>query len=422
MKNIKYSLKQQLVVIIFIILLIVTCFLGYLLPKVFLPIYEKNIYDSLRQPLSLISRNVTTSSGSMHTGFIMVEPSNISVSINLQEIIKYDNIEDILIKVRNESGKFKYKGRTYYYNSININDSLRIALTDDTYLISMKRDISNRVVPIILVVIFFISMILILWVRTIINKINNIKKQINGISSKKVSKMEDPILDDELNELRLAINNATFLLQKQDNYRNELYQSISHDFKTPITVIKSYTEAALDEAVEINKALSVIDEQTNKLEDKVKTLLHLNKLEYLKESNDQKYDAISIKPLILSSIEKFKYRNKDLEFNLKYNDGVTFYGNDDLWESIIDNILSNFIRYAKKEIKIDVTKDKIVLFNDGPKIDENVLNNIFTAYKKGVNGEFGLGLSIVKKSIELLSYKIEVKNVKNGVKFIILKK
>ena len=75
--------------------------------------------------------------------------------------------------------------------------------------------------------------------------------------------------------------------------------------------------------------------------------------------------------------------------------------------------------YAKEKIKIVVKNNKIILYNDGENIDENILNNIFTPYEKGVNGVFGLGLSIVKKTLRLLNYDINIENVKNGVKFII---
>ena len=90
-----------------------------------------------------------------------------------------------------------------------------------------------------------------------------------------------------------------------------------------------------------------------------------------------------------------------------------------MWEAIIDNILNNFIRYANKEIKITIKNNKIILFNDGSNIDKDVLNNIFSPFEKGVNGVFGLGLSIVKKTLTFLNYDINIQNTKNGVKFII---
>ena len=52
-------------------------------------------------------------------------------------------------------------------------------------------------------------------------------------------------------------------------------------------------------------------------------------------------------------------------------------------------------------------------------IDENILNDLFTTYKKGMKGQFGLGLSIVKKTVAFFGYEVSVKNEKKGVTFLI---
>ena len=90
-----------------------------------------------------------------------------------------------------------------------------------------------------------------------------------------------------------------------------------------------------------------------------------------------------------------------------------------MWETIIDNLLNNFMRYASNQIKITIKNGKINFYNDGPNINEDVLDDIFTPYTKGIKGQFGLGLSIVKKTITLLGYEIIVKNDKKGVNFMI---
>ena len=132
------------------------------------------------------------------------------------------------------------------------------------------------------------------------------------------------------------------------------------------------------------------------------------------------FDNYDVSIIIEASVSKFKVSRPDVEFVLDIDKkSVVFRGTADMWEAIIDNILNNFIRYAKKKIKIVVKNNKIILYNDGENIDENVLENIFTPYEKGVNGVFGLGLSIVKKTLRLLNYDINIENVKNGVKFII---
>jgi two-component system sensor histidine kinase CssS len=199
-----------------------------------------------------------------------------------------------------------------------------------------------------------------------------------------------------------------------------MYQNISHDFKTPLTVIKSYVEAVEDGVEDKEKALSVIKEQTDKLEKKVYSLLYLNKLEYLKEKKQDTYEIIDISKVINSSIDKFKHQRKDVKITSSI-DKSKFTGTYDLWETIIDNILNNFIRYADKEIKITVKNNKIILYNDGPHIDESLKEDLFNPFKKGIKGQFGLGLSIVKKTLILLNCDISIENNKKGISFVIKK-
>ena len=208
-------------------------------------------------------------------------------------------------------------------------------------------------------------------------------------------------------------------LKNNENYKNQAYQNISHDFKTPITVIKSYIEATEDGIETKEKSLEIIKEQINKLENKVHSLLYLNKLNYIKDKNENRRSITNISSIIKSSTDKFKLIRPDINFIVDVDNSSIFRGTSDMWETIIDNLLNNFMRYAKTEIKITIKNKKIILFNDGDKIDESILNNIFTPYEKGLNGMFGLGLSIVKKSLQLLDYDITVSNVKNGVNFII---
>ena len=208
-------------------------------------------------------------------------------------------------------------------------------------------------------------------------------------------------------------------LKNNENYKNQTYQNISHDFKTPITVIKSYIEATEDGIETNEKSLEVIKEQIDKLENKVHSLLYLNKLNYIKDKVENNQSVTDISNIIKSSVNKFKLIRPDIKFIVDIDSPSLFRGTPDMWETIIDNLLNNFIRYAKKEIKITIKNKKITLFNDGDKKDEHILSSIFTPYEKGLNGMFGLGLSIVKKSLQLLDYDITVSNLKNGVNFII---
>lgn len=69
-------------------------------------------------------------------------------------------------------------------------------------------------------------------------------------------------------------------IEQNERTKQEMFQNLSHDFKTPITVIKSYAEAIEDGIADV-KDTTIIIEQTKKLEQKVNRLLEYNKLEYI---------------------------------------------------------------------------------------------------------------------------------------------
>ena len=126
-----------------------------------------------------------------------------------------------------------------------------------------------------------------------------------------------------------------------------------------------------------------------------------------------------MKKIINQEVEKFKFHRKDIKFEIITDSKSKYYGSVENWETILDNLLSNFMRYANTTIKITAKQNKIILYNDGNQIDNDFLEGIFTPFRKGIKGEFGLGLSIVKKTLNLMDYDISIKNEKKGVSFII---
>ena len=413
---IKTTLYRQLVSIAIIICGIIFISLGLLLPKLLLPIYEKNIYQYLKQPLELIENNIEQTELE-DVAYIYVLDDEIIVSENLKNIIDID-AKQILDRIDNEYGKFTYLGKTYYYYNIKTQYISKTALTNNNYLMEIRSDVMKTLLPIIIGTLLIAVGIIMLWANQLVKKIYHLKEKVDNLDNDEYVDKKQYTFDDELTSLSNAIDDMKATLKKQDEYKNQMYQNISHDFKTPLTVIKSHIEAIEDGIMDPQTGGAIIKEQLNKLEIKVHSLLYLNKLVYLKdlEKTDKK---INVKPIIESSIEKFKIQRPDVEFVVTASGRMIFNGTHDMWEAIIDNLLNNFIRYATKEIKITFKNNRITFYNDGPHIDTDILNNIFTPYKKGIKGQFGLGLSIVKKTLNLLGYEISVVNEKKGVSFII---
>lgn len=413
---IKTTLYRQLISIVIIICGIIFISLGLLLPKLLLPIYEKNIYQYLKQPLELIENDIDKVKFD-DVAYLYVVDDNIIASDNIKEIIELET-KQILNKVSDEYGKFTYLGKTYYYYSIKNQYINKIAITNNDYILEIRADIMRTLFPIIIGTLLIAVGIVIFWANQLVKKIYHLKEKVDNLDNEKYVDKVEYVVNDELNALSNAIDDMKATLRKQEEYKNQMYQNISHDFKTPITVIKSHIEAIEDGIMDPKTGGAIIKEQTDKLEQKVHSLLYLNKLTYLKdlEKSDEK---INIRSIVESSVEKFRIQRPEVDFIVNASGKMIFNGTHDMWEAIIDNLLNNFVRYALKEIKITIKNNKIIFYNDGPHIDINILNNIFTPYKKGIKGQFGLGLSIVKKTLNLLGYEINVVNEKKGVSFII---
>ena len=409
----KNRLSKQLLSLIVIVFTIVFICLGIILPQMLIPVAEENIYNRLKEPLEVIRTDVDSKDYLNNTkvGYIYIIPNEVVISENIHSIIKYKNIKNI--------GKFKYDNQNYYYYKITSGDITKIALTNDSYINETKEDILKAILPVVLFTFALISLILVVWSSIIVRKIEKLKNKVDNIDNEDYNHNIDFKIDDEIRSLGLAIEDMRISLKNQGEYRNQMYQNISHDFKTPLTVIKSYIEAVNDKVEKPKNAFHIIEEQTNKLEQKVHSLLYLNKLDYLKDTKDIDIKVVDMKEILKEEIEKFKFQRKELKFILETDKKSVYYGTKEHWETILDNLLGNFLRYADTKIKITAKNNRIILYNDGPHIDTNLLEGIFTPFRKGIKGQFGLGLSIVKKTVNILGYDVVVKNEKKGVSFII---
>lgn len=415
--KLKTTLYRQLISIAVIICGIIFISLGLLLPRLLLPIYEKNIYQYLKQPLELIESNIENSNFE-DIAYLYVVDNKIIASENLKEIIDIP-AKQILSNINQEYGKFIYLGKSYYYYSMEHQYIQKIAITNADYILEIRKDIMQTLLPIIIMTFLITIGIILLWTRKLVVKIEHLKEKVDNLDNDNYIDKQEYVIDDELSTLSRAIDDMKETLHKQEEYKNQMYQNISHDFKTPLTVIKSHIEAIEDGVMDAETGSQIINEQINKLEGKVHSLLYLNKLMYLKDLETHSNEKIDIRPILESSIQKFQIQRQDVQFTLSIVGKTMFYGSNDMWEAIIDNLLNNFVRYAVKSIKITIRNNKITFYNDGPNVDENILNDLFTPYKKGIGGQFGLGLSIVKKTLALLGYEISVENERKGVNFII---
>ena len=415
----KPNLTEQLLFICIVIVVIMIISLGIILPRNLLPIYEDNLYNYLGESLNILDSPENSKINS-EVAYIYVNNENIYISNNLNKVLGLDSPKEILNKINKEEGKFLYNKKVYYYSTITTNNTKKIALTGSSYINDMRISIFKIILLVVGITFIIVSMVILIWSNSLVNRIKKLKEKIDNLNNDNYNHKIKYDYEDEISTLEVALEKMRVYLKEEEEYKNQMYQNISHDFKTPITVMKSYIEAFEDGVITDKEAVKVSKEQLSKLEGKVHSLLYLNKLNYFKDKKDIIKERCDVSKVVFDSVDKFSLVRNDVKFTLDIDEKNTiFKGSSEMWEAIIDNILNNFIRYANKEIKITIKNNKITLFNDGPNIDKDVLNNIFSPFEKGVNGVFGLGLSIVKKTLTFLNYDINIQNTKNGVKFII---
>ena len=419
MKFGKNNLSKQLLFVTSIAFLLLFISLGAILPRILIPVAESNLYSYLREPLRMYDQESETSLKDTEIAYIYITDTNVMPSTNMKELIDYNNLDDLLIKMTKSYGKFVYKYKNYYYYTLNENNIKKIAITNDSYINKTKTSILTAIFPLVLITFILIGLTIIFWSTIVVKKIEKLKNKIDNIDNPDYNHKVDFEVDDEIRSLALAIEDMRISLINQEEYRRQMYQNISHDFKTPLTVIKSYIEAVEDGVEDEKTAFQTIKIQTEKLEEKVHSLLYLNKLDYLKNSKDVSLELVDMEKIIKEEVEKFKFHRKEIKFDTFVEKKSKYYGSTENWETILDNLLSNFMRYAKSEIRITAKQNKLILYNDGDTIDEDFLEVIFTPFRKGMKGEFGLGLSIVKKTLNIMGYDISIKNEKKGVSFII---
>lgn len=225
----------------------------------------------------------------------------------------------------------------------------------------------------------------------------------------------------ELNELTDAFNYMNSELLRIESDKKAFISMISHEIKTPLTVISGYLEAIHDGVLddnEIKESLDIIYKETNRLTTLTKEIV-------TKTSNKDleiylEPTIFKLRPLLEAILKLSKVNTKkNIEFTLNCEENVTLYADEDKIRQVISNLISNSIKYSNHSVHIDIScfvkDDQLCLqvADNGFGIKKLDLEKVFQKYYrvKNIADSFegsGLGLSIVKKLIELHKGTIEI--------------
>ncbi|MCB9498540.1 MAG: HAMP domain-containing protein [Bacillales bacterium] len=237
---------------------------------------------------------------------------------------------------------------------------------------------------------------------------------------------------DKLKKANVALQQDLKLKERINDMREEFISNVSHELKTPISIIGGYSEALKLSDLskeDLEEYADIIIDETVKMNKLVRDLLKYTQIE--SGFVPLETDDFQITDIINSVIKPNDLSLKEKEINLSVEvEDIMVNGDYDMLETVFQNIFTNAINHADNEriieVKSERTKDgklRISVYNTGEKISKENQTRIFESFYKvdkartRAYGGTGLGLAIVKSIMETYQNSYGVKNTKDGVLF-----
>jgi len=224
----------------------------------------------------------------------------------------------------------------------------------------------------------------------------------------------------EIVELTDELTRATRELSKAEGYRRELLANVSHDLKTPLTIIKFYAELLRDvsggDPAKREAHCGKIIEESDRLAEMVNELLESSKLA---QTQSIELAPLRLDTLLRETADRFSalQERENFQFDLAVEDNVTVRGKKDLLERAVYNLIANAVNFAGEDKRVwlrlytfEAEGAKLAraeIADAGPGIPPEELPHIWERYyksaqphRRGVTGS-GLGLAIVKAALRL---------------------
>lgn len=220
---------------------------------------------------------------------------------------------------------------------------------------------------------------------------------------------------DEIFEITSSINKFLTQIEKNTKNLHEFNSIVSHEFKTPLMIISSQIELAY-KTKKYEENLEKIEKQVHLLNELLETFLFISKVQNSFVKIELK--SVSISHLLHEIITEIQpiYQEKNISLSLQIKENLTILSDEKLLHLILKNLIDNSFKYTnpKGKIEIILEKNSFCITDNGIWIHKDKLENIFETFYRESDDEkwYGVGLNIVKKSVEILGYTLEVESTK----------
>lgn len=208
----------------------------------------------------------------------------------------------------------------------------------------------------------------------------------------------------EFNSQKDQIQKDTLQLVKN---RDEFFSMTSHELKTPVTSLKAYTQLLLMEGFSFDEPksramLEKMDQQINKLVTLINDLLDTSRLQYGEMTYSK--EPLKLNALIYEVIQEFKLINPGHKIIFQKNIHGNVLGNQERLRQVINNLISNAIKYGPESrqviIRLDKKEDKIIFsikdFGYGVKPNDvpYIFDRFYRVSEDNLNTYPGLGVGL----------------------------
>jgi signal transduction histidine kinase len=260
-----------------------------------------------------------------------------------------------------------------------------------------------------------------------IQPISRIIKSLKSITSLRMrNRLDEGNRKDEIDKLAITINEILDKLEISFRSQEEFVSNASHELRTPLTVM----------IIEIDYLLShkrCQEEYVSHLKGLVSDLMSLNsllnsllELAQVNTDNYIQFSEIRIDETVYDAIHqvKSKYPDRKIIPKIQYPENeneLLVSGNDGLLQILFKNLIENSCKFSNDDVIVEfVIMDKalkIIIMDHGVGIPGNELDSIYLPFKRASNVKFksgfGIGLSLVKKIVELHGIELEVNSTEN---------
>jgi len=227
--------------------------------------------------------------------------------------------------------------------------------------------------------------------------------------------------DDMFSDIIECFNKMAEELSNTETLRTDFIANVSHELKTPLSVMKNYAamlaapELPKEKRIEYSKAIS---EASKRLADLITNILKLNKLE--NQQIAPLFEVYDLSEQVIECLLNFEdvWERKGIEIETDIDDGITVFSDKEMMTLVWNNLFSNALKFTSEggrvsvSVKSDGDDASVTVTDTGCGISSDIGSHIFDKFYQGDTSHAtegnGLGLALVKRVVDITESDISV--------------